>query len=122
MPMRGLTIIIAEASEPRLRTALGLALSTRALDGEVRLFFDTAAVSLVRSPIAGAQDVDHIAAGLPNMADLVEETLEAGVAYILCQAGIAMFDLSANALDARFTYGGMIGLLADLGEDRLVVV
>jgi predicted peroxiredoxin len=122
MPMRNLTIIVATADELRFRSALGLALSTRALAGDVRLFLDTAATELVRPPITGEHDAAHGAVGLPGLAELLDEALEAGVTMSLCQAGMAMAGLSAEALDPRLGYGGMVSMLAAIDEDQLVVV
>ena len=120
--MRGLTIIVADADEARLRSALGLALSTRALGGAVRFFLDTAAAPLLRTPIVGHGDALWSAAGLPGLADLIEEALAADVTITVCQAGLAAAGITADMLDPRFAGGGMVGLLAGLGEDRLVVV
>jgi len=122
MPMRGLTIVVASADEARLRSAAGLALSYQALGGRVTLFLDTDAVASIAPPIAGAQDARFAAGGMPTLADLVEEVLAVEIKVMLCQAGMAMAGLDADTLDPRLSYGGMIGLLADLGDDRLVTV
>lgn len=119
--MRGLTIIVADASEARLRSALGLALSHQALGGAARLFLDTAAVGMLRAPIVGADDAAQIAAGMPSLAELVSEAIEAGVRLTLCQAGMAMARASADDFDPRIDFGGLIGVLAGLGENRLVM-
>jgi len=41
---------------------------------------------------------------------------------MLCQTGLAEAGMEAASLDQRFSYGGMVGWLADLGMDRLVIV
>jgi predicted peroxiredoxin len=119
--MRGLTIVIATDDELRLRSAFGLALSHAALGGAVRLFLDTAAVALLARG-KGAHDAAHVAAGLPALGDLWEEAFAAGVEVTACQAGLALARLRADALDPRLGFGGMVGLLGDIGDDRLVVV
>jgi predicted peroxiredoxin len=106
---RNLTIFVAEASEPRLCSALVMALATRALGHEARLFFDSAAVAALAAPSE-------------ETAVLIDEALTAGAALILCQSGLAAAGLSAETLDPRFAYGGMVGLLAALGDDRLVAL
>lgn len=106
MPLRGLTIVIGGgATPPDLRTALALALAQIALGGAARLFLDGAAVRL-----AAADDG----------AALLGEALGDGVAVTLCQTGLAEAGLAAARLDPRFDYGGPVGLLAALGDDRLV--
>ena len=102
----GLAIIVATGDPERLQTALTLAASHAALGGRTRLLFDSAAVGLAAE-----------ASG-----SLWESCLELGADVILCQTGLAAAGLDAASLDPRFSFGGMIGLLADLGKDRLVVV
>ena len=120
MPMRGLTIVLASPDQVRLRSALGMAAAQAALGGTARLFLDSAAVSLAASPITGADDGAHQAAGLPTLVELVDTGLALGVRIILCQSGMALADLSASSIDFRFETGGMTGLLAQLGDDRLI--
>lgn len=100
----GLSIIVAGTDTTRFRTALTLAAAQAALGGQVRILLDSGAVIL---------------ASTPN--DLLESCFELGAEVTLCQSGLAEAGLAASALDPRFRYGGMVGWLADLGADRLVV-
>jgi predicted peroxiredoxin len=102
--MRGLGIIIGGTDLSRLGTALTLAASQAALGARVRLLFDGDAVRL-----ATTRD------------ELFESCLELGVAVTLCQSGLASAGLEAATLDPRFEYGGIVGWLAALGEDRLIL-
>ena len=102
--MRGLGIVIGGTDASRLGTALTLAASQAALGARVRLLFDGDAVRL-----AMARD------------ELLESCLELGVTVTLCQSGLASAGLEAAALDPRFEYGGMVGWLAGLAEDRLIL-
>jgi len=102
--MIGLGIFVADADPVRLRTALTLGAAQAALGGRVRILLDAGAVTLARAPDA-----------------LLESCFELGAEVMLCQTGLAEAGLDASALDARFLYGGMVGWLAALGEDRLVV-
>ena len=120
--MRGLTIVVADVSSERFRSALNLALATTALGGTARLFLDGEAVSILRQPIEGWEDESYEAAGLPTLPALVAEALDAGVRLILCQSGMAMTGAQPRDYDAHVEFGGMISLLAELGEDRLVAV
>ena len=122
MPVRGLTIVVAEASPVRFRTALTMALAQAALGGPVRLFLEAAAVALVRVPIGAGDDTAYAAAGLPTLPQLQAEALDAGVRLILCQSGLALAGTTAADHDPRVEYGGMVSLLVEIADDRLVVV
>ena len=102
--MTGLGVIVAGPDLVRFRCALTLAAAQAALGGRTRLLLDSAAVRLAAEPEA-----------------LLESCLELGVAITLCQSGLALAGLEAGDLDSRFDYGGMVGWLADLGDDRLIL-
>ncbi|WP_116091702.1 peroxiredoxin [Sphingomonas crusticola] len=104
--MTGLAIIVATPDPVRFRTALTLAAAHAALGGRTRLLLDGEAVRLAAT----------------SGAELLDSCFDLGATVTLCQGGLAAAGLDATALDARFDYGGMVGLLADLGQDRLVVV
>ncbi|WP_420136579.1 peroxiredoxin [Sphingomonas sp.] len=101
----GLAIIVATADAERLHMALRLAASHAALGGRTRLLLDDVAVPAVQ--IGGA---------------LLESCFELGAEIILCQSGMAAVGLEAGALDGRLQFGGMVSFLAQLENDRLVVV
>ena len=103
-PLTGLGIIIAGLDLARFRTALTLAAAQAALGGRVRILLDGESVSLAAVPDA-----------------LFDSCFELGVTVTLCQTGLAGAGLDATMLDPRFDYGGMVGWLAALGEDRLVL-
>jgi len=103
--MTGLGIVVAGIDPVRFRTALTLAAAQAALGGRARILLDSGAV-----PLAGTVD------------DLIESCFELGVEMMLCQTGLAEAGMEAASLDQRFSYGGMVGWLADLGMDRLVIV
>jgi len=102
--MTGLGIIVADTDQTRFRTALTLGAAQAALGGRTRILLDSGAVPLASSPN-----------------DLLESCFELGAEVMLCQSGLAQAGLNASALDPRFSYGGMLGWLADLGSDRLVI-
>ena len=102
--MTGLGIIVADTDQARFRTALTLAAAQAALGGRARILLDSEAVPLASSPN-----------------DLLESCFELGTEVTLCQSGLAQAGLDASALDPRFSYGGMLAWLADLGSDRLVI-
>ena len=120
--MRGLTIVVADAAPERFRTALSLATATAALGGRARLFLQGEAVDLLRPPIAGPADAAHVAAGLPTLAVCYRDALDLGVRFIACQSGLALTGACPTDHDPATDYAGMVSIMADLGDDRLVVV
>lgn len=122
MPLRGLTIIVADVSSERFRCALNMAAAQAALGGSARIFLDGEAVAVVRTPVAGWNDDACADAGLPTLAELLAEALDQGVRIILCQSGMAMTGAETRDFDARIETGGMVSLIAALGDDRLAAV
>jgi predicted peroxiredoxin len=100
--MRGLTLIAATGDPERFRAALTIASAHAALGGRTRLYLHEGAVAL-----------------LVNPDPLVATALETGVAIIACQTGLAGAGLAHSDLPAGVEAGGMVGLLAMLGDDRL---
>lgn len=99
--MRGLTIIVATADPERFAAALTLAGAHAALGQRTRLYcHDAAVIRLARSP-------------------LLDTALDLGVRVIACQTGLAAHGV---ALPDYAEGGGMVSLLAELGEDRLVTI
>ena len=120
--MRGLTIIIADVSSTRFRAALSLACAHTALGGKTRIFLSGEAVSIIRAPVSGWDDDEYAEIGQPDMASLYAEALDAGVSFIVCQTGMALGTAEMSDFDSRVAAGGMVSLLASLGDDRLVTV
>lgn len=120
MPVRGLTVIVTRPDG--LRAALELAASNAALGGRARVFVQGEAVAALALPLHSVHDEDYRAAGLPTLADLFEEALALGVEAIACQSGLALMGLTADMLDARLSFGGPVGVLRDLEDDRLIAI
>ena len=100
-----------------------MALAQTALGGTARLFLQEGAVALLLLPDEVAEDAArYAAAGLPTRAAIFADALDAGVAITACQSGLALIGATADRFDPRIEWGGMIGLLQSLGQDRLVVV
>lgn len=98
--MRGLTIVVATADAERFGAACALASAQAALGGRVRLYLHDAAIAVLAE--------EHL---------LLETAQELGVAVIACQTGLAAHGVP---LPDGVEAGGMVSLLATLGEDRLV--
>lgn len=119
--MTGLTILLVATDPAGARAALTLAVSQAALGGRVRLYGHERAVTM----LLPGQDGDEILladAGLPGRAALIDMALEAGVTITACQTGLALCGLGIGNLVAGVQAGGLMSILADLGDDRLVVI
>ena len=119
--MRGVTVILAEAAPARLRAALSLASAVAAVGGRARLFLHEDAVTLFAAPLGSPADGRRSAAGLPTLSQLFDEALAMPVEVILCQSGLAMAGMDVGQLDPRLATGGLIGVVAAAGDDRLVL-
>lgn len=119
--MRGLTLVAATGDVERFRAALSLACAHAALGGSARLYCHEAAVALL-VPVDDAGDLALAGKGLASRAQLLAEALESGVRLIACQTGLAAEGLAFDALAAGVEPGGLVSLLATLGEDRLVTL
>ncbi|RHW16283.1 hypothetical protein D1610_16400 [Sphingomonas gilva] len=120
--MSGITIILIRDDPPALRAALTIVTATAALGQRGRIYLHEAAVAMLCRPIADAADADYRAKGLPDLAGLFEVALSMGVTLIACQTGLALGDHDAEALDPRVETGGLVGLIASLGDDRLIAL
>lgn len=121
--MRPLALIVATPDPERLRGALALAAAQAALGGSASLFLQLDAVALLRAPICAPQDAAHRAAGLPDLATLMEEARAIGVRLIACQSGLALAGLSATDLPPGVETAGPVALIQGLSEDaRLLFV
>jgi predicted peroxiredoxin len=120
--VRGLTVIVTVRDPERLRAGLTLAAANAALEGRTRLFCQGEAVASLSpaTPVSG--DAEHRGAGLPTLAQLLDEALGLGVAIIACQSGLALMHIPADTLDPRIAFGGPVSVLQTLGEDRLLAL
>lgn len=121
MPVRGLTIVIADVSSERFRAALALAAANAALGGSARLFLSGEAVSILRAPVSGWEDESYADAGLPTLPELIEEAFGLGVKLIVCQSGMQLTSAAPRDFDTRVEVGGMVSLLQTLGDGRLTI-
>ncbi len=120
--MRGLTLILVGPEPSRFHAALSIAAASAATGAATRLYLHGDAVSLLGPPLISQDDGRYGAAGLPTLEQMLGEALEMGVALICCQTGLALAGLEAEAIDPRIEVGGLVGLFATLGDDRLVAV
>ena len=119
--MRGLTIIVATGDAGKFRAALTLAISQAALGGTARVYCHEASVALLARETTPDTDSAKLeAAGLPDRPALVVIALESGVDLIACQTGLTLTGLTLPGLIDGVEAGGLMGIMATLGDDRLV--
>ncbi|WP_336958474.1 peroxiredoxin [Sphingobium aquiterrae] len=121
--MPGLKIALLTPDAERFRGALTLAAAHVALGRPATLFLQLDAVRLLAPPVTAPQDATHIAAGLPGLARLLEDSLSLGVSLLACQSGLALAGLDLATLDARIAATGPLAFLQGLEpDDRLIIV
>ena len=117
--VQGLSIVVAGTDPARLHAALSMAAAWAALDRPARIFLQAEAVRLLR-PV-DAQEEEPKGTGMPTLRDMLAESLKLGVAITACQSGLALAGLSAENLPAGVDTGGLVGFLAERGDDQLMM-
>lgn len=118
-----LTIMLIAEDAPRGRAALSLALAQAALGDQVRIYAHERAVMLLAdAPLADDDFTACAAAGLPDRRAMLAMAIESGVTLIACQTGLAMTGLTLDDLAPGAEAGGLMSVLATLGEGRLVAI
>ena len=118
--MPGLTIIVARSDPERFHAALSLAAANAALDQRSRLFLQGEAVRLLGpTGTEGGERLDRL--GAPTVAELLEECLAMGVAISVCQTGLALAGMAADALPHGMTPAGLVEILSTRGDDQLLM-
>lgn len=95
-----------------------LAMAQAALGGRTRIFLQLDAVRLLDPLAAAPRDRDHAAHGLPSLSALIGEALDAGVALVACQSGMALAGIDAAHLDPRIETGGPVSFLQSVEPDE----
>jgi len=114
--MQGLSIVVAGADPARLHAALSMAAAWTALERPARIFLQAEAAGL----LSGLDD--HASGeGQPSLGELLTESLELGVSVTACQTGLALCGLSAEGLPKGVETGGLVGFLAERGDDQLMM-
>ncbi|MBY0519498.1 MAG: DsrE/DsrF/DrsH-like family protein [Sphingomonas sp.] len=118
-----LAIMLVTEDSVRARAALSVALAHVALGGRVRIYAHERAVALfAQAPRLDDETETLAAAGLPDRLAMLAMAIESGVELIACQTGLAIAGLSIGELVLGTEPGGLVALLATLGDDRLVSV
>ena len=120
--MRGLSLIVAAADGGRFYAALETAAAANALGRATRVFLQGEAAALLRAPVSFDGDPARRAAGQPDLASLIAETMAMGVRLIVCQSGMALAGMTASELVPDIRAGGLVSFLAEAGADDQLVV
>ncbi len=112
----GLNIVVAGEDPGRLHAALSVAAAWAALGRPARIFLQAEAVALLRAP-PGEDDRRRREAGIPALADMLEECVALGASVTACQSGLALAGLSAEDLPAGVDTGGLVDFLAGSRTD-----
>lgn len=100
--------------------ALELALVSAALGKAPRVFLQGEAAGLIALPVQGAADAARVAAGLPDLAAMLEEAAAMGILVTACQTGLLMAGRSAADIWPLAQIGGLVSFLS--GQDGTPVV
>lgn len=116
-----MTIIVASADQARFHAALSVAAANAALARPTRLFLQGEAAALLGEGAAAAATARYQAAGLPSSSELLGEALALGVEMTVCQSGLALAGMRADELPEGIESGGLVQLLAEHADDRLLM-
>lgn len=119
----GLVVIVATGDPDRFRTAMTIATAQAAVGGAVVVYCHEGSVALLaRAPRADDGTDTLTAAGLPDRRALIALAGGTGVRLIACQTGLAVHGLALADLTPGVEAGGLVGLMATLGDSRLIAV
>ncbi|HEY5720699.1 MAG TPA: peroxiredoxin [Allosphingosinicella sp.] len=114
--VRGLSIVVAGPDPTRLHAALSVAAAWAALDRPARIFLQSDSAGLL-----GRLDEPGSGEGQPSLREMLSESMALGVTVTLCQGGLALCGLSAEHLPDGVETGGLVGFLAEAGDDQLMM-
>ena len=114
--VQGLSIVVAGSDPARLHAALAVASAWAALERPARIFLQAEAAGLL-----ARLDEHEGGLGQPDLRELLTESLALGVSVTACQTGLALCGLSAAHLPQGVETGGLVGFLAERGDDQLTM-
>ncbi|QCE34056.1 hypothetical protein FAI40_01150 [Acetobacteraceae bacterium] len=117
-----LFILLAGDDRNRAHIAFSLSLAALALGREVTIFAGGKSVRLFRK-INLECDKENCpeAEGVLCLDKLIEESLQLGIKLIACETGLFQTNLKETDLIDGVKVGGLVGLLAEVDEDKLMV-
>lgn len=120
--VRPLRIIVTTPDAERLRGALMLASAQAALGNAAAIFLQLDAVELVREPMAAPNDEAHSNAGLPTLAQLLEEAIMLGVEISACQSGMAVQGMTVADLPFGMSVTGPVAFLQATADNARLLI
>ena len=113
--MQGLSIVVAGTDPGRLHAALSMAAAWAALERPARIFLQAEAAGLLSRLNEKGEG------GQPSLSEMLAESMALGVSITACQSGLGLSGLSADALPEGVETGGLVGFLAEHGDDQLMM-
>jgi predicted peroxiredoxin len=120
--VNALAILLVEPRDDRVWAAFSLAASAQVAGRRVQLFLSGAAAEIAARGWQAAGEKKRRAYCVPTIADLWDSLDELGVPITVCQTGMHLCELEADALRPGCEPGGMVGFLLTLKGAELVVV
>jgi predicted peroxiredoxin len=120
--VRPLRIVVTTDDAERLRGALMLAGAQAALGCAATVFLQLDAVVLVRGAMGAPRDGAHRDAGLPTLAQLLEEAMALGVEISACQSGMAVQGMTMADLPEGFKVTGPVAFLQATGDEARLLI
>jgi predicted peroxiredoxin len=117
-----IAIMIVEPNEARVWSALSLACASSALGNTVSLFFSGASVRQLDCNYKWETELNHIASGVPTVAELFETACQSQIDVFVCQSGLSMCNLESAQLIQNAQPYGMIGWLAENKTAQLLII
>lgn len=99
-----------------------LASAQTALGGAAAIFLQLDAVELVREPMAAPNDEAHSNAGLPTLAQLLEEAMALGVEISACQSGMAVQGMTVADLPFGMSVTGPVAFLQATADNAQLLI
>lgn len=117
-----LFILLAGDDRNRAHVAFSLGLAALALGREVTVFAGGKSVRLFGKLRAKCYPEEcPEAPGVLCLDKLIEESISLGAKLIACETGLVQTNLNEADLIEDVKIGGLVGLLAQLGENHLMV-
>ncbi|QCE32306.1 hypothetical protein FAI41_01175 [Acetobacteraceae bacterium] len=117
-----LFILLASDDHNRAHVAFSLSLAALALGREVTLFAGGKSVRLLGKLRADCEsECCPEGSGVLCLDKLIEESVGLGARLIACETGLFQTNLKETDLIEGVQVGGMVGLLAEVGSENMMV-
>ncbi len=115
------SIMVASADERSIWSALSLALAQAARGKTVSLFLSGYACAVAHKDFGAQTDAHHIAQGVATLQELLATCQEMNIELQVCQSGMALCELAADALRSGATPTGLIRWLTEVDAPDVII-